>query len=305
MNIVLIVIGILAIIGGFVAFGICRDYRENRIKKLLLIPLVGLLLFIFGCSFTIVPTGYTGVRTTFGQISEEVVPHGFNMKVPFAQSIKLVNNKRQDVTLEAQVWGESTEKTPVYASDVTVTYQISSDRSAWIFTNVTDTDNLITQDIVSSAIKSAMVELPVTDVTVRSRIEPLVREKLAQSIDEKYGDGTISIMKVTINQMDFEQSYNDAIAAKSIAQQEQAKQKIENETAVAKAEADKTVAITNAEAKAEATRIEAEAEAEANRILEESLTDRVMKNRFYETWDGVLPKVVGDANVLMELMEEN
>ena len=115
MNIVLIVIGILAIIGGFVAFGICRDYRENRIKKLLLIPLVGLLLFIFGCSFTIVPTGYTGVRTTFGQISEEVVPHGFNMKVPFAQSIKLVNNKRQDVTLEAQVWGESTEKTPVYA----------------------------------------------------------------------------------------------------------------------------------------------------------------------------------------------
>lgn len=51
--------------------------------------------------------------------------------------------------------------------------------------------------------------------------------------------------------------------------------------------------------------IEAEAEAEANRILEESLTDRVMKNRFYETWDGALPKVVGDANVLMELMEEN
>lgn len=35
MNIILIIVGIVAMIAGFVAFGICRDYRENGIKKLL------------------------------------------------------------------------------------------------------------------------------------------------------------------------------------------------------------------------------------------------------------------------------
>lgn len=301
MNVVLIIIGICAIIGGFVAFGMVRNYKKETMKKILIIPLVGLLLFTFGLSFAIVPTGYTGVRTTFGQISEEVVPHGFNMKIPFAQSIILVNNKQQDITLDAQVWGESIEKTPVYASNITITYQINSDKSAWIYSNISDTKKLITQDIVASAIKSSMVELHVEEVTIRSKIEPMVKENLAKSIDEKYGEGTIEILKVVINQMDFEDSYNQAIAAKSIAQQEQAKQEIENATAIAKAEADKKVAITNAEAKAESTRIAAEAEAEANRLLEESLTDAVLQNRFYDTWDGKLPQVVGSNDMLIDI----
>ena len=278
-----------------------RNYKKEPVKKILIIPLVGLLLFTFGLSFAIVPTGYTGVRTTFGQISEEVVPHGFNMKIPFAQSIILVNNKQQDITLDAQVWGESIEKTPVYASNITITYQINSDKSAWIYSNISDTKKLITQDIVASAIKSSMVELHVEEVTIRSKIEQMVKENLAKSIDEKYGEGTIEILKVVINQMDFEDSYNQAIAAKSIAQQEQAKQEIENATAIAKAEADKKVAITNAEAKAESTRIAAEAEAEANRLLEESLTDAVLQNRFYDTWDGKLPQVVGSNDMLIDI----
>lgn len=301
MNVVFIIIGICAIIGGFVAFSMVRNYKKEPVKKILIIPLVGLLLFTFGLSFAIVPTGYTGVRTTFGQISEEVVPHGFNMKIPFAQSIILVNNKQQDITLDAQVWGESIEKTPVYASNITITYQINSDKSAWIYSNISDTKKLITQDIVASAIKSSMVELHVEEVTIRSKIEPMVKENLAKSIDEKYGEGTIEILKVVINQMDFEDSYNQAIAAKSIAQQEQAKQEIENATAIAKAEADKKVAITNAEAKAESTRIAAEAEAEANRLLEESLTDAVLQNRFYDTWDGKLPQVVGSNDMLIDI----
>lgn len=305
MNVVLIVIGIITIVGGYVSFCAVRNYKEKSVKKILIIPLVGLLLFTFGLSFAIVPTGYTGVRTTFGQISEEVVPHGFNMKIPFAQRIILVNNKQQDITLDAQVWGESIEKTPVYASNITITYQINSDKSAWIYSNISNTKKLITQDIVASAIKSSMVELPAEGVTVRSKIEPMVKENLAKSIDEKYGEGTIEILKVVINQMDFEDSYNQAIAAKSIAQQEQAKQKIENATAIAKAEADKKVAITNAEAKAESTRIAAEAEAEANRLLEESLTDAILQNRFYDTWDGKLPQVVSSNDMLIDIPIKN
>ena len=297
MNLVFAFIGLaVAVVGIIVGLK-----KSKRIMPACII--IGVAVFVVGCCFTIVPTGYTGVRTTFGQVSKNIVPQGFNLKVPFVQTIELVNNKQQDTKIVAQVWGESSEKIPVYATEITVTFQVESGRSAWIFSNVTDTKDLITQSLVSSAIKSAMVELPASEVTVRSKIEPLVKEELAESVDEKYGSDTISVLKVVIDQMDFEESYNNAISDKSIAMQRQAQQEIENNTAIAKAEADKKVAIANAEAEAEATRIAAEAEAAANKLIAESLTDEILKSKFYETWDGKLPSVMGDNAVISNIGE--
>ena len=297
MNLVFAFIGLaVAVVGIIVGLK-----KSKRIMPACII--IGVAVFVVGCCFTIVPTGYTGVRTTFGQVSKNIVPQGFNLKVPFVQTIELVNNKQQDTKIVAQVWGESSEKIPVYATEITVTFQVESGRSAWIISNVTDTKDLITQSLVSSAIKSAMVELPASEVTVRSKIEPLVKEELAESIDEKYGSDTISVLKVVIDQMDFEESYNNAISDKSIAMQRQAQQEIENNTAIAKAEADKKVAIANAEAEAEATRIAAEAEAAANKLIAESLTDEILKSKFYEKWDGKLPSVMGDNAVISNIGE--
>ena len=193
-----------------------------------------------------------------------------------------------------------------------MTYQIAADRSAWIYANVSDyTKNLITDSLVASAVKSAMVELAPCDVTNRGKIEPLVQEKLTQSLAAKYGEGTIYVNKVIINDMDFEAAYNDAIQARSIAAQEQAKAEIVNQTAIARAEADKQVAVKKAEAEAETlriaaeaeaekVRIAAEAEAEANRKLSESLTDELIELKKVEAWDGRLPSVYG-GNALLEL----
>lgn len=309
MNVFLIILGIVAFIAGIV-LAIYATYQKSEYGKNVpkgmktitrLCIILGIIVFIFGCCFKIVPTGYTGVRTTFGQVSEQTVDKGFNLKIPFVQSIKLVNNKQQDTSVEAEVWGETTEKTPVFASDTIVTYQVNSAKSAWIYANVSNPENLIEQSLVASSIKSAMVELSVTDVTNRSKIEPMVKEKLQASLNEKYGEDTVSVLKIVINNMDFEASYNEAIAAKSIAKQTYEKQQIENDTAIAKAEADKKVAIANAEAKAQATLIEAQAEADANKLLVESLTDAVLQSKFYDKWNGELPTVMGENTVITDI----
>lgn len=313
MNALFLILGIILIGSGIILTGakyylVSEDdwkapKKFNRVRTLSLI--LGLIFFIGSFSFKIIPTGYTGVRTTFGQISQDTVPHGFCPKIPFVDNITLINNKQQDKKINAQVWGESFEKTPVYADEVVVTYQINPEKSAWIFTNVTDAENLITQSLVSSAIKSAMSELPASEVTVRTKIEPLVKEKLSASVDEKYGEKTIEVLKVVISQMDFQESYNEAIASRSIALQKQAQQDIENQTAVSKAEADKKVALTNAEAKAEMVRIASEAEAEANKLLTESLTEAVLKAKFYDKWDGKLPSVMGENSVITDITASN
>ena len=152
----------------------------------------------------------------------------------------------------------------------------------------------------TSAIKSAMAELGPNEVTNRTKIEPLAQQKLAESLNQKYGEGAVFINKVVINDMDFEEAYNTAIQQKSIAQQNADKQKIENEAAIAKAEADKQVAITKAEAEAQKTSIAADAQAEANRKIAESLSDSLIEYQKIQKWDGRLPTVSG-GNALFSI----
>lgn len=256
----------------------------------------------FSFSATVVPTGYTGVKTTFGQISDQPVHSGFNWKIPFVQSIKLVNNKQQDAQFgDDKIWSETENRTAIYYEGIIVTYQINPDRSAWIYANVSNyKDSLVSQNIVASAIKSSSKVLSDTDATNRSIVEPLIMKNLQSSVDEKYGEDVIAILKVTVSNIDFEESYQAAIAAKQQAQLAAEQQEIENKKAIDKAAADAEVAKKNAEAEAEAKLIKSRAEAEANSVIEKSLSDKILKEKYIEKWDGKLPSVTaGDSSAIV------
>lgn len=214
--------------------------------------IIGIAATILGNSFKIIPTGYTGVRTTFGQINATVATKGWNWKIPFIEKIALVNNKQQDFTIDSKIWGETKEKTPVYATGIVITCQINENSSAWLYANVTNLKSIIDDKLVASALKSAMVELTVETVTNRSYVEPLLVDKLQMAVNEKYSENAIIIKNTVINNMDFEESYNQADA----------------ESKRITAEADAQAALTRAEA-----------EAEANRKLSESLTEAIIKNK--------------------------
>lgn len=287
-----------------------KQNKKSFLSWATFLIIAGIAITVVINTITVVPTGYTGVRTTFGQISTQPVPQGFNAKIPFVQGIHLVNNKQQDGVINGQIWGETTEKTPVYADGVTVSYCVLPEKSAWIYANVANADKgLITEPLVASAVKDAMASMSTTEVTVRGNIEPLVCQLLNESLTNKYGEGVVSVKKVTISQMDFEESFNKAISEKSIAIEMQKAQAIQNQTNIDAAEANKKIAITKAEEEAEGERIrmeghakarliEAEAEAEVNRKLEESLTDKVLTSKFYNKWNGNLPQVMGEGTVI-------
>ena len=309
MTIFLSVLGIV-LIAGAIALGYMKHIGDEDVPQSPAWPAimvaVALVLILLGSAVVIIPTGYTGVRTTFGQISEDTVQNGFNWKVPFVQRIQKVNNKQQDVNFDDQVWGETVNRTTLYYQDITVTYQINPEKSAWIFANIKEyKSSLVTNEIVSSAVKSSSKTLPDTDATNRAIIEPLVKDALQESLDEKYGESTVIINKVVVGDVEFEASYNAAVASKQKAQLEAEQQAIENKRAVDKAEADAKVKRTNAQASADAALIKAKAEAEANKLLEKSLTDKILRQQYLDKWNGTLPKtIVGDeSGVLFEIAQ--
>lgn len=282
LNFLLIIAAVAVIV--FTILGIKFSEKMTK-KKAVALFIVAILLITASSSFTIIKTGYTGVRTTFGQIDSTVLQNGLNFKVPFIQSIKTVNNKQQDKEFKGDIWGEASDKTVVFATDVIVTYQINPTKSAYIYSNVSNyKDNLIPQTLVNSAVKSAMVQLPSDQVTNRNKIESLTKTTLEKAIIEKYGSDAVIILKVTIDNMDFEESYNKAIAEKQIARQNAEKQAIENQKAVDLAKANQEKAAIDAETKkitaqadADAMIIAAEAEAEAYRIKSAEITDNLLR----------------------------
>lgn len=309
MNVISIIVSIICVLGFLFAIiyppavklyirdeEYDKEKAEKKIAKLkfpwrIPVILLCLALMVFMQSFTIIPTGYSGVRTIFGQVKDTPAHIGFNWKIPFVENIETICTKQQDEKIENQIWSETKARTTIYYENVTVTYQINSERTAWIYANVADyKNNLISSDIVSSAVKTASKELDDTEATNRGTIEPLVTEKLQASLNEKYGENTLIVNKVIISNAEFEDSYNEAIAAKQQAILEQEKQETENQTKIDKAKAE-----------AEAKKIEAEGTKEANALLEKSLTDKVLMDKLLDKWDGELPTVTGENSAMFDL----
>ena len=127
MNILFWIVGLIVIVGTGVLFGIRTwqnedyersDERYKNRKPLLLLAALGLVICIFGSSFVIIPTGSTGVKTTFGQVDSHTLSAGFSWKLPFIQSVEKVNNKQQDVNFESQIAAETKNRTTIYYNNI-------------------------------------------------------------------------------------------------------------------------------------------------------------------------------------------
>ena len=314
-NIIIIAAGLLAVIAAagavFDAINVIQTNKQRTVllqrgiqpdtnklkfsKKPLALFLVAVILASASTCFKIIPTGYTGVRTTFGLIDQESCMPGLNFTTPLIQKVNLVNNKQQDIRFNDQIWSETSEQTPVYMQGVAVTYQIVPESSAWIYANVENwVEELVDVDIVSSSLKSAARTFTGDEVTDRAKIEPKAREHLQTAVDGKYGENRVIIKNVIINNMDFDESYNAAIAKKSEALQKQQEQAITNQTNIDQAAAEAAAEKARAQGDADAELIRANAKAQANQIISASITTATQRQDAIDKWNGVLPQASGD-----------
>lgn len=245
-------------------------------------------------SFTIVPAGNTGVVLTLGKVSETSYQEGFHLKIPFIQQVEDMSNKIQVYETPASAVSKDLQ---TVSSKIAVNYRLLSDKTASMYKDVgIDYQTVLIAPVVQECMKSATAKYTAEQlITDRAS----VGDEVKVSLDTKLNDYGIYIEKFNIVNFDFTEEYNNAIEAKQVAEQNLLKTKTEQEQAIviANAEADKKVIA--AEAQAKATLTEAQAQADANRLLEESLSDKVIAYEQIQKWDGVLPKVTGSESGLL------
>lgn len=294
--IVLIVLGIIFVAFGFIFMGMAEKATILNVGAVFL----GLILLILGCSITFVPTGYIGIRTAYGQISGSPVSTGIHFHVPFVENIHKMNCKQQEIVFDKdKIWSETSERTEVYAENIVVDYQINAEYGAWIWSNIEEWDtNLVKRTSVESGLKAAFKQYNDTDVTDRSKIEKTAKEYIQKSLNTKYNNQVVTVISVTISNINFSDAYNDAIEKKAQAKLSAEEQAYENQKTIDQAKAEAEKQRIEAQGKAEAKIIEAEAEAEANEKISKSITPEVLQREWIQKWNGKTPSVVSDSDIM-------
>lgn len=272
-----------------------KRYRSKS-RILAIIVLVLLLAAAIGLScVTTVPTGHTGVVTTFGSVEDYTFDAGVNIKLPW-QKVVMMDNRIQKQTVNLSCFSSDIQEVSMV---FTVNYQINKANAQVIYRTIGINyyDTVITPCITEATKVVTAKYSAEALVGQRTDLAAEIENELTQSL-EKYN---IEIVSTSIEDMDFTDAFTNAVEEKQVAEQNRLRAQTEAETKKIEAEAAAEVERIKAQAEADAQLIRAEAEAEANRKIAESLTEAVLSNKFIDSWNGELPMVTGSEGNLINI----
>lgn len=252
-----------------------RDEAGNRVEKIsyplrkFVLPvllgaiILGAFVISLGC-ITSVDTGHVGIVTTFGRVENYTYDSGIHFKAPWRSVIEM-DNRVQKATVQLPCFSaDIQEVNTVY----TVNYQISK-------TNAQDLYRTVGVNYLETVLNPAIQE-SVKTIMARYTAENLIgqRDALAKEIEEFLGvqlsSYNIEVVSSAIEDMDFTDSFTNAVESKQVAAQNKLQAQIEQEQKTMEAQQAAERSKIEAAAAAEVSKIQAQADMEVAKISADS-----------------------------------
>lgn len=274
--------------------------NQSLIKKLIIAAVILILfLLLIMTLFTTVPTGHTGVVTTFGKVEQFVLDEGVHVKLPWQRVINMDNRAQK-----------KTVTTPAFSSDIqqvdvicTLNYSVDRETSQTLYRNVgANYYETVMEPRFYESVKAVFARFTAENlVASRDTLSSDIREILAPEMKE-YG---IAVLSISIENIDFTDAFTDAVEAKQVAEQNKLRAQTEQAQLTLEAEAAAKRQIIAANADADVTKIQAEVaqyagekEAAMNQKLSETMTELLIKYYYIKQWDGKLPTIYSGDGML-------
>ena len=285
-----IVLALLSVIG--IAFSLKKGKKQVTAIAVLLLVVSGCI--VAGSCVASVPTGHTGIVTTFGQVEDYTFEAGIHFKLPWQEVVNM-DNRNQKATVDLNCFSSDIQEVAV---TYTINYQIEKANAQTIYKTIgTGYFTTVIAPRIQEAVKSVIAKYNAENLIAnREKLSAEVRAILLEKL-EQYN---IEVLDASIENLDFSDVFTNAVEAKQVAEQNKLKAQIEQEQAIIEAEAAAERAKIEADAAAEIKKVEADAklyatekEAEANAKLAASLTDALIQYYYAMGWDGKLPTYMG------------
>jgi len=291
--------------------------REWKLRPIQLVAAVVLAASMILSCITVVPTGYTGVLTTFGRVEERTIGAGAHLILPW-QNVVRMDNRTQKVQITTAAFSSDIQQVDLALS---VNYRIDQETAQELYRSVGALyyDNVMYPRILENT-KAVFSQYTAENLIAKRNT---LSEQIAGATSEDMEMYGIQIVSIAIEDIDFTDAFTTAVEAKQVAAQnkltaetEQARMTMEEEATAqraviaANAEAEKAVIAANAELEvvqiqAEAALYAGEKEAEMNKRISESLTGQLIDYYWIKQWTGELPTTVlsSDSGYMIDLTE--
>ena len=258
----LFILGILLLVAAAVIFltkAVVSGKKEKVPRKVIAsgLAVAGVVLAFISCMRT-VPTGHTGIVTTFGKVEDTTYEAGVHFCAPWKDVVNM-DNRNQKATIDLQCFSSDIQEVSV---KYTINYQISKTNAQTIYKEigVFYYETVITPRI-QEAVKSEFAKYTAEELlNNRSQLSQNIRTTLT----EKLSAYNIIVVDASVENLDFSDVFTDAVEAKQVAEQKSKQAQIEQQQ--------KTMEAREAAARAE---IEANAAAAVAKIAAEADKDVV------------------------------
>lgn len=256
-----LILAIIFLIVGLILLGIARNSsRRGLLTTLAIILFVVTLISSISSCIRVVPTGHTGIVTTFGKVEDYTYEAGVHGVAPW-QTVVNMDNRTQKAQISLNCFSSDIQEVSVV---YTVNYQIDKSNAQLIY-------KTIGVDYFDNVVKPKILEA-VKGVFAKYNAEILVAQRgvLSSEIEEVLAASlvqyNVQLISTSIEDIDFTDSFTDAVEAKQVAEQNKLKAQTEQEQAIIEAEAEAERVKIAAQAQADAQIIAAQADAEVAKI---------------------------------------
>ena len=259
-------------------------------RRLLLVLLAAALVALGSASFTIIEEGYIGVKYQFGKIVDDSLSAGLNFKVPFVQTIRQVDVREQMYQMDANAYTKDTQTVEGIQTKLNYVYDRGELSNIIRNVGINNVESKLLIPQMQSIVKNEIGQYKAEDlVQNRTTVQESIEDKLRESL----GQSGIIVVSFAIENLDFEDGFEEAIRAKVVAEQEALK--MQNKTKE-KEELARQMVI-EAQAEAESQKIRADAEAYAIEAIQKQLqqSPEYIELQRVQKWDGKYPQVMGNS----------
>lgn len=294
-----IIMALIAVLVLFVLLGF--KGKEWKLRKRQFLSLFG-LLFLIGSTMISVPTGHTGILTSFGKVENTTLESGLHFKLPY-QNVVVLDNRTQKSTLSMNCFSSDIQEVSVTYS---INYQIDKANAQTIYKAIgVNYYEIAMVPRIQEAVKSVIAKY--TAESLIEKRDTLSRE-ITEILEKELTVYNIEVVNTALEDLDFSDAFTQAVEDKQVAQQAYLKAQTEQEQKTMEQEATAKRQRITAEAEAEVARIQAEADAEVikiqaeaaeyagqkdaaiNKALSDTLTDLLIQYYNIKQWDGKLPE---------------
>ena len=299
-----LIFGGILMIAGFVGCAMIdgKEYPGWKTATPIIGIVLCIVLVIISC-VSYVPTGYTGIVTTFGKVHENTLDAGLNVHAPWDNVITM-DNREQRVPFQLEAFSKDIQQVDVKGS---INYNIDKTTAMNLYRDVgIEYATILIQPRIQEDVKIVIAKYTAENLIAnRQNAADEIFELIRTELEPK----GIHVISFAIENIDFTDAFESAVEAKQVATQEKQKAQtqqeqktMETEQAAKRqkieAEAAAEVQKIEADAEAYALMVKAEAEAEANKKLNASLTDQLISYNQMLRWDGKLPTFMGGESTM-------